>query len=238
MTSDDREFRPDDPDTVVVHYDLDGWDADQIAALTESLANEGLPHAWRGTELLVPESDEEAVDTVFDRLEDELGPFPVMLAAGEPGTEFQLDDWAPAEIDLLRRSLVEAEIPHRWEGDNVVVAEDAEDTVDDLLDAIEAGDLAPTEAAETAPDGVLQELFAIGDRLARDGTASAARTQLFDLLPTLSPEAAPFGVALGVWRRVLERATDVRAAFTAADFEPARVSSAAEDLRDVCRPWV
>ena len=118
------------------------------------------------------------------------------------------------------------------------VAEDAEETVDDLLDAIEAGDLAPTEAAETAPDGVLQELFAIGDRLARDGTASAARTQLFDLLPTLSPEAAPFGVALGVWRRVLERATDVRAAFTSADFEPARVSSAAEDLRDVCRPWL
>jgi hypothetical protein len=37
---------------------------------------------------------------------------------------------------------------------------------------------------------------------------------------------------------VLERAIEVRAAFTAADFEPARVSSAAEDLRDVCRPWV
>ena len=113
MTTDDGEFRPDDPDAVVVHYDLDGWDSDQIAALTESLANDDLQHAWRGTELLVPEADEEAVDRIFDRLEDELGPFPVALGAGEPGTEFQLDDWAPAEIDLLRRSLVEAEIPHR-----------------------------------------------------------------------------------------------------------------------------
>ena len=50
--------------------------------------------------------------------------------------------------------------------------------------------LTPTDEAETAPDGVLQELFAIGDRLARDGTASAARTQLFDLLPTLSDGTA------------------------------------------------
>jgi hypothetical protein len=56
---------------------------------------------------------------------------------GEGVTEFDLDDWSKSDLEVLQQSMNEAEIPHRWEGRTLVVASDAEHTVDDLLDAIE-----------------------------------------------------------------------------------------------------
>jgi hypothetical protein len=50
---------------------------------------------------------------------------------------------------VLTDALVDAEIPHRWEGTTVIVAEDAEHAVDDLLDAIEAGELLGTGGDDT-----------------------------------------------------------------------------------------
>ena len=45
----------------------------------EALAGADLPHAWDGDELLVPEVVESQTDAMFERLEGELGPFPVTL---------------------------------------------------------------------------------------------------------------------------------------------------------------
>ena len=230
------DFRPDDPDTVTVHYDLRAWDVDQRAALAESLANDVIAHAWRGDELLVPEDAEAAADAVFDRLEDELGPFAVLLEADEPATEFQLEDWSAAELTTLREALADAEIPHRWEGAALFVASDAEGEVDDLLDAIEAGDVASTEGL--APDGVLAELFSIGDRLVRSVDDAEPRMRLFGLAGELEPASPPYGIAVRTWSAVVEAVRELETAFRAEPFEPEAISNAARGLRDLCRPWV
>ena len=236
---DTGEFRPDDPDTVVVHYDLGVWDVDQRSALAEALATAGIEHAWNGDELLVPEHVEEQTDAVFERLEAEIGPFPELLSPDEDGTEFQLDEWSAAERSSLSSALVDAQIPHRWEGTSVVVAADAEQVVDELLDAIEAGDVANLDAdADAAPDGILSVVFSIADRLARDVNASGARMELFDLVPQIRSAGAPFGITARVWDTVLGHAEELCATFTADDFDPADVTTAAGNLRDTCRPWV
>lgn len=232
----DVDFDPNDPDRTKVHYNLAGWSFDQRAELAETLAENGVPHVWEGEELVVPEEIETAVDALFDALEAEIGPFPVPLL-DEDATEFGLDEWPSADIETLEQSLVEAEIPHLWKGRTLLVAQDAEHVVDDLLDAIEAGEVASLDEDAEAPDGALHDLYRHSDRLVRDVTSAGSRTALLDLVPQLSPDAPPFGLPVGSWRTIVERAHVLVAQFeSGADTEV--ITAAADDLRSVCRPWV
>ncbi len=231
------DFDPNDPDQVKVHYDLSGWGSEQRAELAETLAELSVPHVWEGDELVVPEEIEEAVDGLFERLETELGPFPVVLGPDEESTEFGLDEWPYADVESLKESLVAAEIPHRWEGRKLVVAQDAEHVVDDLLDAIEAGEVASLDEEGEAPDGALHELYTVADRIDRDPTHSAARASLLDLAPKLSPTAPPFGLAVRAWGTIVERAHALVEHFEDGS-EPIEISEAARELRDAARPYV
>jgi hypothetical protein len=233
----DIDFDPNDPDLTKVHYDLTGWSFDQRAELAEVLAELGVPHMWEGDELVVPEEIEGPVDELFDQLEAEIGPFPVGLAGDQPATEFGLDEWPPADIDALRESLVQAEIPHRWEGRTLLVARDAEHTVDDLLDAIEAGEVAHLDEDAGAPDGALHDLYVSADRLARDAAHGAARETVLQLVPQLSPTMPPFGLAVRAWGVIVGRAQALVGAFEAGG-DAEHVAEAADELRAVCRPYV
>ena len=233
----DLDFDPNDPDQTKVHYNLTGWGFEQHAELSETLAERGIPHVWDGEELVVPEEIEAAVDALFDELEAEIGPFPVPLLDGDPSTEFGLDEWPLRDLETLKQSLIEAEIPHLWQGRTLLVAQDAEDVVDDLLDAIEAGDVASLDEDAEAPDGALHDLYAAADRLARDSTHSGGRTTILGLVPQLSPTVPPFGMAASAWATIVERAEAVVEQFEDGA-DPDRLTAAADDLRSACRPYV
>ena len=98
-------------------------------------------------------------------------------------TEFNLDEWTDGDRAVLTESLVESEVPHRWENATVVVAADAEDAVDDLLDAIEAGELmsADESGANEPPEGTLSKIFLAADKLAKDPVDAKSRRQLIEL---------------------------------------------------------
>lgn len=226
-----------DPDTVKVHYNLAGWTFDQRAELSETLAEHAVPHIWDGEELVIPEAIEGPVDQLFDALEAELGPFPILLDQDEPGTEFGLDEWPRSDLETLKEALIEAEISHRWEGRTLVVATDAEHVVDDLLDAIEAGEVASLDENAAAPDGALHDLYVAADRLARDATHGASRNLILELVPTLSPKAPPFGIAGHAWAVIAEAAQRLLSAYEDGR-EPAEIKDVANDLRVVCRPYV
>lgn len=234
--TDQQEFDANDDDAVNVFYDLTVWDADQRSALVESLAAASIPHTWRDNELVVPEDAEDAADEIFERLEREIGPFPVPLDEEDETVEFQLEEWSVSERGVLNEQLIAGEIPHRWEGDSLFVIADAGDDVDELLDAIESGDLAILDSA--APDGALNTLFSIGDNLVRSVDDATARMQLFDLVPELSETSPPYGVSRNTWVSVFAAVQRVAGAFTAEPFDPEDISTAARDLRDLCRPWV
>lgn len=224
-----------DPELVLVHYDVSGWNLDQRAELAESLAERNVPHKWDGEELVVPEMAEEFTDALFGELEAELGPFAVPLDPDDPGTEFGLDEWPVADLDALRASLIEAAIPHRWEGLTLLVATESEHEVDDLLDAIEAGEAAALDSE--APEGALHDLYNLADALVRDPADGQARSRLLELLPQLSPQAAPYGLAGRAWSVILERAQGVEDVFADAG-RPEDVIAAADELRNVSRPYV
>ncbi len=233
----DLDFDPNDPEQTKVHYNLTGWGFEQRAELSETLAERGVPHVWEDEELVVPEQIEDAVDALFDELEAEIGPFPVPLLDGDPSTEFGLDEWPLRDLETLKDSLIEAEIPHLWQGRTLLVAQDAEDVVDDLLDAIEAGDVASLDEDAEAPDGALHDLYAAADRLARDATHTAGRTTIFDLVPQLSPTVPPFGMAASAWSTIVARARAVVEQFEDGA-DPEHLTAAADELRAACRPYV
>lgn len=237
----DIEFDPNDPDQVKVHYNLTGWSFEQRAELAETLAERGVPHVWQGEELVVPEQIEGDVDALFDQLEAEIGPFPVPLLDDDDDevgvTEFGLDEWPAADIELLRTSLAEAEIPHRWNGRTLLVARDAEHTVDELLDAIETGEVASLDEAAEAPDGALNDLYVNADRLARDPADGSARDTLQALVPELSLGAPPFGLAIRAWGVIVERA-QVITALLDEGADTTNIADAADELRAAARPYV
>lgn len=226
-----------DPELVKVHYDVSHWTWEQRAELSETLAERNAPHRWEGDELVVPESAEEFTDALFAELEAELGPFPVPLDPDDPGTLFTLDDWSDDDLAELRTALMDGGVPHRWDGRTVTVATESQDAVDDLLDAIEAGEVASADG-EGAPEGALHDLYAIADGLARDPEDAVASDRLAALVPQLSPSAPPYGLAARVWATIVERAQAVAAADDDPEGDADTVAAAADELRTVTRPYV
>lgn len=239
------DFDPSDPDVVKVHYDVSLWTFDQRAELSEALADAEFPHYWDGEELVVPEVVEEDVDALFERLEDVFGPFPIILQDEADSTEFGLDEWSDTDRKVLTDALVEAEIPHRWEGTTVVVAEDAEHAVDDLLDAIEAGELLGiADEGAAPPDGALSTMFVSADKLAKDPLDASARTALIDILPQLDRKHPPYGLAHRTWAAGVDGVSKIvdlvndHAVSAPDDEHDSEIIGAAQDLRSLVRPYV
>lgn len=241
------DFDPNDPDVVKVHYDVSGWNLDQRTELSEALAEAEMPHAWDGDEVLVPESVESAADALFDELDKILGPFAIVLDSDDESTEFGLDEWSDADRDVLTEALIASEVPHRWEGTTVVVAVDAEHAVDDLLDAIEAGELLPAgdDTSSAPPDGALSTMFLAADRLAKDPMDAAARRRLIELLAEVDAKTPPYGMAHRPWASAVDSVGAIVAVVEAdagagaqVDEAESEIIGAAQELRSVLRPYV
>jgi len=241
------DFDPNDPDVVKVHYDVSGWNFDQRAELSEALAEAELPHVWDGDELVVPEVVETQVDTLFDELDAILGPFAIRLDEDAESTEFGLDEWSDADRTVLTEALIASEVPHRWDATTVVVAADAEHAVDDLLDAIEAGELlgAGGEADAAPPEGALSTMFLAADRLAKDPMDAAARHDLLDLAPHVDAKVPPYGMAQRPWAGsvvgvnvLVELINHDAVTGLRDDTDESDIIGAAQELRSLLRPYV
>lgn len=149
------DWNPLDPDFENVFYDLSAWTSDQQAELTASLAQADVPHAWVESELVVPAEFEDILDTLFDRLEKELGIGTLAVEGGvdddDDVTEYELDDYSVAERRDLSELLITRRITHRWQETTLIVPTPAEALVDDLLDEFDGGDVT-FEDVEANPD--------------------------------------------------------------------------------------
>jgi hypothetical protein len=204
------DFDPNDESVVKVHYDLSAWSIDHRAELAQALAEAELPHFWEDDELVVPEAIEAEADALFEQLESELGPFPIGLDDDDESVEYGLDEWNDTDRAVLTLQMVEAEIPHRWEGPTVLVAADAEETVDALLDAIERGDFVSADAdVIEPPDGVLSTIFLAANKLAKDPFDAKSRITLIDLHEVIHPKHPPYALAPRVWAQTVAAVSEI-----------------------------
>lgn len=258
------EWNPNDPDATRVLYDLTRWTFDQQAELASELAEADVPHTWDGAELVVPETHEALADSTITRVEQRLGivyddaeemadddsvplPPPVDIPEGAPTTEYELDDWETGERQMLTRAMNRQEIPHRWEGDLLLVLTEQEAVAESIMDLIEAGDFTPHEDDldelddETArlPFETLTTFFLAGERLQRNPLDADGLEQLLAAVEVAEPTRPPYGVDIRLWQRTCELADELAGALVDDDVpdEEAAISVAGE-LHDLLRPYI
>ncbi len=243
------DWNPTDPDAVNVHYDLSAWTFDQQAELAAAMADHEVPHAWDGSELVVPESREDEADELIDEVERRLGIEDASVALGGPApeaqdladgvdaTEYDLGEWPAADTAALEHALADAGIPFRWEERVLLVATDDEPVVDALLDEIEHGDYADVQG-EGDTSEVLTELFLAAERL-RSDPLDAAGLEHLRRVGDLDPERPPFGVTPRLWQQACTRADALLDALVGDD-EPDgdATMEAAARLHDLLRDTV
>lgn len=234
------DWNPLDPDAESVHYDLAEWNLDQRAAVAEVFAEAEIPHAWVGNEVVVPTELEEVADQLLDRLEREFdiegggtssGVSSAALddAADDEITEYELDEWNDGERSRLSELLASSGIPFRWEGALLVTLTNFEDTVDELLDAVEAGDVTIIDATGSGRGTVsagdssvsgetLTQMFLAAERLQRDPLDADGLAMLVRVIDDIEDGGAPFGVPLPAWRQAVELSDQLADALAGSNF--------------------
>jgi hypothetical protein len=239
------EWDPRDPEASNVYYDMSGWSADQQADLIEALAEAGIPHGWEGAELVVPDDVEAETDALFEVLEARLGIQPggdgpvagaPQFADDESLTDYELDDWSIADRAVLTEALVASRVPHRWEGDTLVVPTAAEDSIEELMTDIESGqvwivpegDDDDLDNDDVDPAAVLLDFREAGERLARDPLDAEGLDALRRALDDADPSRPMSGVAQTSWRQVCALAEELADALAAGEVpdEPLAVDAA------------
>lgn len=223
-----------------VAYELHEWAVESRTMLDQLLAGEGIPHAWEGTDLVVPAFLEERVDELVDQVD--VATLPTL----DPDADrlvYELYEWDDDVIRRLTDSLTEAEIAHEYdeEGSLVVLADD-EARVEAVLEAIEFPDALAVDEGE-GPSGLeaqdaLSGLFVAADRLhhhARDHEGVlglVAATSAVERLPI------PFGFTPQVWEDITARATALRDAVERDSLDDEAIEEEAARLRAVLRDLV
>ena len=246
------EWNPNDPEATRVHYDLSSWTFEQTAELAAALADEDVPHAWDGDELLVPEEVEERTDDIIALVEMRLGIAgdnetrePIALADDADAVEYDLEDWNEGERKRVTALLVARGVAFRWEDDVLLVSTDEEELVDAILDEVEAGDDVEDDAELDDADGdrlpfeTLTTFFLAGERLQRNPLDADGLEQLLQATDVADPDRPPYGVDKRLWTRTCELADELAAALVDGD-EPdtEETQAVAAELHDLLRPYV
>ncbi len=155
---------------------------------------------------------------------------------------YEMDGWELGERGSLSQKLDAAGIPHRWEGDDLIVPAAEEERIDELVDAVEYPDA--LEAAEDEGDddeavyAVMSDLFVAADRVAGERVVDVDLAgDLVAAADAASATPAPFGVEPGAWTQVQQLAEAIVAAIESEADDDVIVREAAT-LRDVLRRYV
>ena len=239
------DFDPNDPDEVKVHYDLEAWNFDQRAELSEALAAAELPHSWDGDELVIPERSRRRSTRCSSASTKNSARSRSCWPTTNRSPTFDLDEWSVADRNTLSDSLIEAEIPHRWKDTTVLVAADAEHDGRRPARRDRSGRAARHGDGIEPPDGALGTMFVTADKLAKDPVDHrGAHQRLLDLAEQIDAAHPPYGLAPRVWKSRRGRRPGDQRDSIVADSESARgvdeseMIGLAQALRSVVRPYV
>lgn len=151
---------------------------------------------------------------------------------------FELDDWEPEQRHELSALLEGEEVPHRWEGYALVVAEGDADLAEQLIDDIDHPDaLAAEEDDDDVAADVLSALYVAADVLLAAPDHPAAGADLAATAARASTLPTPYGVEEAVWADVRRRA-DALAVLVNEDADAGEITAAARSLRQAVWPLV
>jgi hypothetical protein len=214
--------------------ELDTWTFKQRTELVDLLTREGVRHRWSAHTLEVADDDADLLVALQRQV--------ASVDADEPEDDevgYELDDWMPEQQAELVSMLAAEDIPHRWEGTEIVVPEPFADRTEELIDDIDHPDAIPAEPDDDDDAGgeLLGTLFVAADLLARDATEPAGVRDLIDAAEVVDTAPVPYGLDVAVWDGI-RRMTGELADLLGADADEDAVVAAARSLRDALREMV
>jgi hypothetical protein len=158
-----------------------------------------------------------------------------------PMLVYEMEGWEPEERSALDRLLDAEGVPHRWEGDELVVPEESESQVDDLMDEVEYPDaLEPADEHDDdqAVYSVISDLFVAADRVSAEQFVDVeVAGDLAVASAAASSTPAPFGIEAAAWSQVQQMSEAIVAEIEAGADDEVIVRDAAT-LRDLLRRFV
>jgi hypothetical protein len=188
-----------------------------------------------------------------------LDPLPPATLPDEEDEElvYELADWPVHARVRLSSTLIERQIPYRWEpGPDLIVRDLDGDGVDALIDELELAAIegedegqededeewGDAEEHEAAADAVAQaamaDLFVAADRLMHEPGDPRSGDDLVQAAGIVDESPAPFGIEPQTWTRVRELAGAVRERLSEDGTDEDAVAVDAQALRDTLRPFV
>lgn len=136
------EERPDGVDgsrTGQVTYELHEWAVESRVMLESLLAGQDIPHAWEGTDLIVPAALEARVDSLVDQVDVTTSP---NLEPDAPKVAYDMADWDDEQQTELIQALDSRGVPYDFDVDgSLVVLEEDDAAVEAIFDELtEDGD--------------------------------------------------------------------------------------------------
>lgn len=167
------------------------------------------------------------------------------LVATDDALVYEMDGWEEGERTALDQLLTTEGIAHAWEGDDLLVPEDAEERVDGLMDRVEfpdaleaIGDEEEDDVDDEAVYAVMSDLFVAADRLADSGTIDVELAGEFVVASAAAGDTPPpYGVEPGTWKDIQQRAQAIVAAIEA-EADDETVVKDATILREMLRRFV
>jgi hypothetical protein len=154
---------------------------------------------------------------------------------------YELAEWTAEDRARLSLLLEAQEVPHQWEGDELLVPEAEEERVDALLDEVEFPDA--LEAVDDAGDDeeryeVVSDLFVVMDRVADANPVDVElAAEAIAAVEAVLALPRPFGIDEHDWENIRRRAAAVSQGLQTETDDEVIVADAAV-LRDLLRRFV
>ncbi len=195
-----------------VAYELYEWSFEARRMIDGLLTSENISHGWQGAVLIVREADEDRADALVEQAEQADGP---ILDPDVEKISYSMEDWSAEAQSALVEALGLAGIAHEFDAlGELVIAEDHEETVDEIIDHVVERVVMHDELGEAsqvleglALNDLLGDVRVLANKLVKNGGDAKATLALVKKADLLSDVRTPFGFDSRSWSTIRLRCT-------------------------------
>lgn len=230
-------------DEAQVAYELYDWSFEARRMLDGLLTGRGISHGWQGAVLIAREADEDVVDGLVEQAAEADGP---ILDPEVDKVGYGMEDWPADAQSALVDALGLAGIAHEFSSDgDLVVAEDNEETVDEIIDKVTERLEVEDQLGEASyvMEGLelndfLGDVMTLSNKLRKNAGDAKSTIAMVDKAALLADIKTPFGFDSQRWANIRLSATRMVETLSDEDRDEGSVSESAEILQEQLRSVV
>ncbi len=222
-------------DEAQVAYELYEWSFEARRMLEGLVTAENIAHGWQGAVLIVREADEDRVDALVEQAEEFDGP---AIPEDAEKIGYSMDDWSAENQQSLVESLGLNGIAHEFDEDGeLVIAEDDEEVVDKIIEALSERITIEDELGEATEvmeglqlNDLMGDVRGLANKLKKNPGDAKATVNIVKKAGQLANLRTPFGFDSGRWSKIRLRSTEMVGVLSDEHRDEDQVTEAANEL--------